>query len=158
MHIEIYFTPLYYNGNLNLEIVANGASQVTWSHQQECFEQQNICFDVDSSVLLLKLIFSNKNQDIDTLIDSAGHILKDKAIRLDYIVIDNIKIYNELFLVPFVTASGRVIEKSLYFGFNGTYEVDITPNLFQWLNHSKILLCQESSTEISYQDFLEDIL
>jgi hypothetical protein len=157
MHIEIWFTPLYYNGNLHLEAQVNNTTVAVWNCSQERCEQQILSFDVEKTPLLLKLIFSNKNQDIDTLIDSAGQILKDKAIRIDQIIIDKIKIYHELFLIPFVTESGQVIEKSLYFGFNGVYTVDIKPNLFQWLNHMKILLGQQS-TKNDYQDFLKDIL
>ena len=157
MHIEIRFTPLYYNGNLHLEAQANGITMASWNSQQECIEPQVLCFDVEKTPLLLTLIFSNKNQDIDTLINSAGQILKDKAIRIDQVIIDKIKIYHELFLIPFVTESGQVIEKSVYFGFNGVYNIDIKPNLFQWLNHSKLLLSQESNKN-NYQDFLNEIL
>jgi hypothetical protein len=157
MHIEIWFTPLYYNGNLHLEAQANGITMATWNSQQECIEPQVLRFDVEKTPLLLTLIFGNKNQEIDTLIDSAGQILKDKAIRIDQVIIDKIKIYHELFLIPFVTESGQVIEKSVYFGFNGVYNIDIKPNLFQWLNHSKMLLNQELNKN-NYQDFLNEIL
>jgi hypothetical protein len=157
MHIEIRFTPLYYNGNLCLEAQVNDSTIAVWNAQQELSEQQIMSFDIEETSLSLKLIFSNKNQDIDTLVDSAGQILKDKAIRIDQIIINKIKIYHELFLIPFVTESGQVIEKSLYFGFNGAYTIDIKPNLFQWLTHSKMLLSQESNKN-NYQDFLNEIL
>jgi hypothetical protein len=157
MHVEIYFTPLYYNGNLHLEAQVNNTTVAVWNCQQECFEQQVLSFDVEKIPLLLKLIFSNKNQDIDTLVDSTGQILKDKAIRIDQMSVDKIKIYHELFLIPFVTESGQTIENSVYFGFNGVYNIDIKPNLFWWLNHSKLLLSQKSNKN-NYQDFLRDIL
>lgn len=157
MHIEIQFTPLYYNGNLQLEAQVNDSTVAVWDCQQELSEQQVMSFDVEETLLSLKLIFSNKNQAIDTLVDSAGQILKDKAIRIDQMIINNIEIYHELFLIPFVTESGQVIEKSLYFGFNGVYTIDIKPNLFQWLTHSKMLLSQEPNKN-NYQDFLDEIL
>jgi hypothetical protein len=157
MHVEIWFTPLYYNGNLRLEVQANEATVAVWDCQQECLDPQVLRFDVEKTPLSLRLIFGNKNQEIDTQVDSDGHILKDKAIRIDQVIIDKIKIYHELFLIPFVTESGQTIENSVYFGFNGVYNIDIKPNLFQWLNHSKLLLSQKSNKN-NYQDFLRDIL
>jgi hypothetical protein len=160
MNIKILFKSLYYNGNLGITVVVNDKNCATWNSQQPSTEQQTISFDVDSSPmepvhLLLK--FDNKSQDLDTQVDEDGNILQDKAVVIDQIVIDNIAIYQELFLCPFTTDDGRIIKNSAYFGFNGIFDVDIQPNIFQWLGNCKTLLSLKES-HTTYEKFLKEIM
>ena len=136
MNIKIFFRPLYYNGNLDMHVVVNGETQTVWQCNQPLDQQQVLSVNTDNqlmSPILISLIFTNKNQPVDTCIDSSGKILHDKAIVIDKLSIDTIEICQELFLCPFTTENGNVIKNSVYFGFNGQYNIDIRPNIFQWL-------------------------
>lgn len=157
MIFEIYFTPLYCNGNLNLSVVINQQLCATWQHSDKCQEQQ-ISFRSalsPTSAFQLQLVFDGKNQSQDTVLDDAGKIIHDKAIVIDQIKINDISVCHELFLVPFLTESGQIITKTNYFGFNGKFTIDCHPNLNEWLNQCKAQLQKPLQ---SYDAFLKEIL
>lgn len=161
MKIEIHFTPMFFNGNMDLTVEADGYRKGHWSSKYETNSQQKIVFDIQKSTvdpLLLTLKFSKKNQNLDTSVDESGAILKDKAIMIDNLVVDGIEIYNELYLLSFMTCCGKTITNSSYFGFNGVFDIDISPNLFTWLTTCKHQLSARSSNDNSFSDFLDEIL
>lgn len=161
MKIEIYFTPIFFNGNMDLIVEADGQRLAHWFDTQEVNSQQRIVFDIEKSTvdsLLLTLKFSEKNQELDTLVDNSGDIIKDKAIIIDCLVVNGIEIYNELYLLSFNTYCGKTITNSSYFGFNGVFDIDISPNLFTWLTICKNQLSNSTTNDNSFADFLDEIL
>ena len=154
MNISIEFTPRSCNGNAHLSVLLNGLQQARW--HDSCTDPQviNIHSDIDSqSPFELELVMWGKDQMCDTEL-SKDVIVNDKAIVLDSITIDGVRLYHELYLFPFVCDSGEIVPNTLHWGFNGRYRLRVEPGLLEWQHWCRSQLAQPKS---SFQDFLSEI-
>lgn len=75
---------------------------------------------------LVTLIFSGKNQETDTLMDSQGNILQDVHVKIKSIRIDGLEIpeWSIQKKITLETDTGMLVSSS-YIGFNGTMRIDM---------------------------------
>jgi hypothetical protein len=134
MIIEIDFTPGWCNGNMHFALEVNQQRLVSW-HADLPSDRQKISCESNttlSDALHLRLIAEGKDLLRDTKIVD-GTMVEDKCIDIERFTVGGIDITGTLFLHDFVTTGHGTVTKTKYFGFNGHMDLDITPNLFVWL-------------------------
>lgn len=154
MLCKINITIKEYNGFPKLKV--SWRKQVIWQKDFNKEGNQLIEFNIpDNHPGMLEIIHYGKNMKKDTLIKN-NHIVQDKAIILNEIAIDHIRLKNELFLFDFVTENNEIIKKNNYLGFNGSFKIDINSiDLYDWyLDISHKLF---NSIEFDYESFKKEI-
>lgn len=154
MLCKVNITVKEYNGFPKLKILWQ--KQIVW--QQEITKEGNQVLEFELSDNLpgvLEIIHYGKNMKRDTLVEN-NHIVHDKAIILNEISIDHIRLKNELFLFDFITENKQNIKKNNYLGFNGSFQIDInSTDLYNWYIETSHKLYH--SLEFDYNYFKKEI-
>jgi hypothetical protein len=85
----------------------------------------------------IKIKFSGKNSETDTILDSDGSVLKDKYVKITKIKIDQLSVPSWVIekKLMLTTEDHRQIHTS-YVGFNGEMIIDIpSSNVFSFFRH-----------------------
>ena len=162
--IKIIFESKCYQGHMNLDVNVEQGDQIytnNW-HSVNTFNEEvslDINFNIDlKKPFTITLTTSNKHST-DTLLNNDA-ILKDKAIIIKQIVVNDIVIDDELFVVPFIV-NEKQLETFKYLGFNGKYIINIETTLGIWLiDCANILSARsaKSTKSLSVSDFLSEIM
>lgn len=154
MLCKINTTIKKYNGFPKLKILWK--KQIVWQKNINKEGNQLIEFDIPNNLPgVLEIVHYGKNMKRDTLIEN-NYIIQDKAVILNEISIDNITLKNELFLFNFITENNKIIEKSNYIGFNGSFQINIdSTDLYNWYvdNNYKLF----NSLDFDYESFKKEI-
>lgn len=159
MNFKINFLPSYCNGNMSVSISVNDQEKITWGHDEPTSSLVILDFDHDTDInqpFKLRIVCKGKNQNHDTEV-VGEKIVKDKAIEIDSIYIDHVPLKYELYLYPYTKDDGQKVHKTLYFGFDGYYELDVSPSFVLWLIDCKSKMLPSASQQ-SYEDFLSEIM
>lgn len=73
-----------------------------------------------------------KNPNTDCIVED-GKIIRDRNFELDTIVIDNYDIEELKWQSVYVTEDGEVLEKCLFFGKNGIYQLKFASPVLKWI-------------------------
>ena len=158
MKITVNFTPLYYQGNMQVEILVDDILKASWQSSKPT-GSQSIEFDMDKTLqdcLRIDIRCTGKDQKRDSLVVQ-DVLVADKAIVLDSITVNGVAIQHEIYLFPYVTQDGVKIYRTAYFGFNGTYTLQVEPDLITWLNQCKDQLSLTPAVS-DYEQFLREIM
>jgi hypothetical protein len=154
MLCKINITVKEYNGFPKLKILWK--KHKIWQQDINKEGNQIIEFNISDSLPgMLEIVHFGKNMKKDTLVE-ANHIVHDKAIIINEISIDHIRLKNELFLFNFITEDKQIIKKNNYLGFNGSFQVDInSTDLYNWYIETSHQLF--NSLEFDYNAFKKEI-
>lgn len=118
---------------------------INYNDHREIIADQHGAFACNFNIALpttIKLTFSGKDNLTDTVVDSNGKIIEDKAVIIQEITLDNIPI-SDVYIKKYLkltTLDQQEIYTS-YIGFNGIMELDLDrPNVFlQLMKFNRLL-------------------
>lgn len=156
MEIQIKFNVRNFNSGPKIRVAID--QDTVFQKQLSIQRRELVKLELNKS-LPCKLLIEHYGKDMsrDTLLDSNGNILDDKALIIERIQIDDVELIDELFLFDFVKDDGTVIKNTNYLGYNGKFVLDIDrDNLHSWYHDLQNSLVSEQE-EFSYINFRKEI-
>lgn len=154
---------MIWNFNVNIKNYGGGPKiKILWDNK-EIFKKHfinsgNHSFVIETNNILpnkLEIIHYEKNMKKDTLLKD-NKIVDDKALILNSILIDNIKLKYEIYLFDFITEDNKIMTNINYLGLNGKFIIDINnTNLFSWFADKQLMILKEF--DFNYNEFRKEI-